>query len=89
MREHRISLPELALIAGTRGLLGFGIGLLVAGRLRRRSRRTLGITLAAIGAATTIPIGLMVFRPRRRFAVPAGRAVDKLAPDADMAAMAD
>ena len=42
MRETRISLPELALVAGTRALLGAGIGLLLADRLpedRAQGRR--------------------------------------------------
>ena len=55
MQEHRITIPELALFAVTRGMLGAGIGLLAAERLGTQSRRTLGWTLAAIGAASTIP----------------------------------
>src|SRR5436305_470870 len=39
MRETRISLPELALIAGTRGALGAGLGLLLANRLPDEERR--------------------------------------------------
>ena len=30
MRKTQVTLPELALIAGTRGMLGAGIGLLLA-----------------------------------------------------------
>jgi hypothetical protein len=65
MREHRITFPEIALIAATRGMLGVGIGLLTAERLRTRTRHTLGWTLFAIGAASTIPIVLrQVLRER-------------------------
>ena len=60
MRETRITLPELALIAGTRAALGVGIGLLVADRLDERPRRAVGWTLVAIGALTTIPLALEV-----------------------------
>jgi len=56
MREHRITTPELALIAATRGMLGIGIGLLTAERLRTHTRNTLGWALFAIGAASTIPL---------------------------------
>jgi hypothetical protein len=56
MREHRITFPELALIAATRGMLGIGIGLLTAERLRTRTRHTVGWTLFAIGAISTVPI---------------------------------
>jgi hypothetical protein len=58
MRERRITIPELALIATTRGMLGIGIGLLSAERLRPHPRRTLGWTLLAIGAVSTIPLVL-------------------------------
>jgi len=65
MREHRITFPELALIAATRGMLGVGIGLLAAERLRTRTRYTVGWTLFAIGAISTIPIVLrQVMRQR-------------------------
>ena len=52
----RISLPELALIAGTRGMLGMGIGLLVADRMKPEERRAVGLTLVAVGVLTTIPL---------------------------------
>jgi hypothetical protein len=58
MREHRITTPEIALIAATRGMLGVGIGLLAAERLRTHTRHTVGWTLFAIGALSTIPIVL-------------------------------
>ncbi len=66
MREHRITLPELALIAGTRGMIGFGVGLLISDRLRSDQRRAVGLTLLVTGALSTIPLGLMLFRGRRR-----------------------
>lgn len=56
MREHRITFPEIALIAATRGMLGVGIGLLAAERLRTNTRHTVGWTLFAIGALSTIPL---------------------------------
>ena len=33
MREHKLTLPELAMLAGTRAVLGVGLGLLLAGWL--------------------------------------------------------
>ena len=59
-----ISLPELALVAMTRGLLGGGIALLVADRLDASQRRTAGWTLVGVGVATTIPLLLEVLRGR-------------------------
>ncbi|HMG20586.1 MAG TPA: hypothetical protein VK607_04685 [Kofleriaceae bacterium] len=62
MRVQHVSFPELAIVAGTRGMLGLGIGLLAAERLRASKRRALGWTLVAIGAASTIPLALRMFQ---------------------------
>jgi hypothetical protein len=51
-----ISFPELALVAGTRALLGAGLGLLLADRLSDDRRRAVGWTLVMVGVATTIPL---------------------------------
>jgi hypothetical protein len=62
MTRRSLSIPEIALIAGTRGMLGAGVGLLLADRLTREQRRAVGWTLLAVGAITTIPIGVQLFR---------------------------
>jgi len=64
MTKTELRIPELALIAGTRGMLGAGIGLLVADHLSRRQRRTTGGALVAIGALTTLPLAWMVWKRR-------------------------
>jgi hypothetical protein len=56
-----ITVPELALVAGTRAALGAGVGLLVSGRLAAARRRTVGWTLVAIGAMTTFPLARKIF----------------------------
>lgn len=56
-----VTVPELALIAGTRGMLGIGIGLLLAPMLDDAERRAVGRTLLLVGLATTIPLALEVF----------------------------
>ena len=66
MREIRMSLPVLGLIAATRGMLGVGIGLLLSGRLSRERRETVGYALAAIGALSTIPLVVRALRGRER-----------------------
>jgi len=58
----KVTVPELALIAGTRGMLGAGIGMLAAGRLSEDQRRVVGRLLLAIGAITTVPLAFQVFR---------------------------
>ncbi len=65
MVTTELRLPELALVAGTRGLLGVGIGLLAADKLSDAWRKDIGWTLVAIGVLTTLPLGLLVFGRRR------------------------
>jgi hypothetical protein len=64
MKTYAVTVPEIAIVAATRGVAGAGIGLLVAGFLRPDTRRTLGWTLLTIGALTTIPIGMALFGKR-------------------------
>jgi len=61
MKKREMTVPELALIAGTRGMLGAGIGLLLSGKLNKDQRRAAGWALVAVGAATTIPLMMSVF----------------------------
>jgi len=65
MSEVSLTIPQIALIAGTRGLLGAGVGLLLAERLPSSQRKAVGWTLFLVGALTTIPIALEVFGSRR------------------------
>ena len=65
MITTELPLPELALVVGTRGLLGAGLGLLLAERLNTDQRRAVGWALVAIGVVTTIPLALMVFNRRK------------------------
>ena len=46
------------MIAATRAVLGFGLGLLLGEKLNRDERRAAGWALVAAGALTTIPIAL-------------------------------
>lgn len=65
MRETRIAWPELGLIAATRGMMGAGIGMLTASRLRPRHRTRVGWALLVIGAASTIPLAIRAVRRTR------------------------
>jgi hypothetical protein len=56
MRTYPVTLPEMAIVALTRGMAGAGLGLLVGGSMQRETRRTLGWTLLLLGAASTVPI---------------------------------
>jgi len=66
MRETQISLPELALVAGTRALLGAGLGLLMADRLPDDRRKAVGWTLLLVGVVTTFPLAFDVLGKSRR-----------------------
>ena len=66
MFTTEIHLPELALLAGTRGALGAGVGLLLADRLSKEQRKNIGWTLVAVGVLTTIPLAAMLLGRRRR-----------------------
>jgi hypothetical protein len=56
-----VTVPEIALIAVTRGAIGFGAGLLLADRFKRDRRKVLGWSLFLSGLASTVPIALHVF----------------------------
>ena len=60
MRETRLTLPELALVAGTRAALGAGLGLLLADRLPEDQRKAIGWTLVLVGAVSTVPLAFEV-----------------------------
>lgn len=66
MSTIELPFPELALLVGTRGLLGAGLGLLLAEQVNTDQRRAVGWALVAIGVMTTIPLALMVFNRRKR-----------------------
>lgn len=66
MVKTELTLPELGLLVGTRGMLGAGLGLLLAHKLSEEQRKGIGWTLAAIGALTTIPLAMIVFGNRGR-----------------------
>lgn len=65
MLKTELSLPQLALVVGTRGMLGAGLGLLLADRLTDEHRKALGWSLAAIGVLSTVPLIKMVYDHRR------------------------
>jgi hypothetical protein len=61
-RRTDIALPHLALIAATRGMAGFGLGVLLSNRIPQAHRRTVGWALFLTGALSTIPLVAGVIR---------------------------
>jgi len=64
-RQVDITIPEMALVVGTRAMLGAGIGLLLADRLSDEQRKAIGWTLFGVGAITSIPLGFEIFGRRQ------------------------
>jgi hypothetical protein len=56
MKYVKLPLPEVALVAATRGMLGAGVALLFGSKLSARGRKALGWTLFIAGAISTIPL---------------------------------
>lgn len=65
MKQVSVTVPELALIAGTRAALGAGIALLLSDWLTAEQRRAIGWTLLAVGAVSTLPLAAEVFGRNR------------------------
>ena len=61
--DRTLKLSDIFLIGATRGMLGAGIGLLVASRLSDEQRRAVGRVLVLVGAITTIPLARKLFGP--------------------------
>lgn len=64
MKTYNVSVPEIGIVAATRGMAGAGVGLLLANYLRPDTRRTIGWTLLTIGALTTVPIAMALLGKR-------------------------
>ena len=66
MKETTLTMPELAMIGGTRVALGAGIGFLLADKLSSEQRRAAGIVLLLVGVISTIPLVLEVLGKSER-----------------------
>ncbi|HKD07389.1 MAG TPA: hypothetical protein VKB79_15915 [Bryobacteraceae bacterium] len=58
MKQVKLPLPKLALIAATRGMVGAGAALLFGNRIEERRRKTIGWALLLTGAISTVPLAL-------------------------------
>ena len=54
MKRIDLSRPEFGFIVVTRAALGAGIGLLLSNKLRRDRRRSIGLSLVALGALRSL-----------------------------------
>jgi|GEM_PF-834328 len=58
MKKTDLILPEVALIASTRGMLGAEAALLLADKLHEDRRKAMGWTLLIVGSVSTIPLAI-------------------------------
>jgi hypothetical protein len=65
MKETRLSLPEISLLAVTRVALGAGAALLFADCLNEKQRKAAGWALFLTGVTTTVPLVKLVLNQRR------------------------
>lgn len=56
MKKHALTIPEIAVVAGTRLALGVGLGLLLGGRLAPDVRKAVGWGLVAVGVLSSPPL---------------------------------
>jgi hypothetical protein len=64
MKTSDLTMPEVGLIAATRGMLGAGIALLLADKLNEDQRKAIGWTLFVMGATSTVPLAIDVLSKR-------------------------
>jgi len=64
VKTYNVSVPEIGIVAMTRGMAGAGIGLIASNYMHPETRRAVGWTLFAVGALTTIPIVLALLGRR-------------------------
>lgn len=65
MKKSDLTIPEIMLIGGTRGMLGAGLALLLGDKLEANQRKAVGWTLFLIGTISTIPLALNVLSKRK------------------------
>ena len=61
MKRVVLDVPMFEFAVATRAALGAGAGLLLASRLSEGRRKAIGVSLLALGAASTIP-AMLAFR---------------------------
>jgi hypothetical protein len=85
MYRTSLSIPEIAIIAGTRAALGAGVALLLADRLNNDQRRAVGWTLAGVGAVSTLPIVVQLLSSRHDTSRESSETVSLTAPRPSLA----
>ena len=61
---ENVKTRDFAIVAATRGMIGFGAGLLLANKFKHDRRKQLGWTLFITGLASTVPIAMHLFHKK-------------------------
>jgi len=61
LRNPLDHLPITSIVAVTQTAVGCGIGLLLAGKLRRAARKNTALAMLGVGAATLLPVAISIF----------------------------
>jgi len=70
MRKTQLALPTIGLIAGTRVMLGIGLGILLSEKFNKGQRHAVGWTLFLVGAGATIPLAMQILSQREEVPEP-------------------
>lgn len=62
MKQATLSVPEIGIIAATRGMLAAGVMLLMADRIPKERRKYIAMPLLAVGVLSTIPLAIDVIK---------------------------
>ena len=62
MKQATLSVPELGIIAATRGMLAAGAMLLLAEKISVQNRKKIGWPLLAVGVLSTVPLAIDVIK---------------------------
>ena len=65
MTQRVLTIAEIMLIAGTRIVLGAGIGLLLAGPRNKDQCKAAALALTVVGGLTTIPLAGVIGKKSR------------------------
>jgi len=66
MKHATLPLPEIGIIAATRGMLAAGAALLIADKIPMERRKKIAWPLIAFGVISTIPLAIDLIRKVRK-----------------------
>lgn len=62
VKRATLSIPEIGIIAATRGMLAAGAALMIAERIPKERRKMIALLLIAVGVISTVPLATDVIK---------------------------